>query len=50
MVFTFARVNAVTRMKVKDHYTQGRRGWIRLPEKGGKEHDVPCNQPCSTPT
>lgn len=43
MVFTFARVNAVIGMKVKDYFTQGRRGWVRLHEKGGKEHDVPCH-------
>jgi site-specific recombinase XerD len=43
MVYTFARVNAVLRMKVKDYYTQGRRGWVRLHEKGGKEHEVPCH-------
>ena len=48
MVFTFARVNAVTQLKVKDYYTQGRRGWIRLHEKGGKEHDVPCNHALET--
>jgi site-specific recombinase XerD len=43
MVYTFARVNAVIGMKVKDCYTQGRRGWVRLHEKGGKEHEVPCH-------
>jgi site-specific recombinase XerD len=43
MVYTFARVNAVISMKVKDYYTQGRRGWVRLHEKGGKEHEVPCH-------
>jgi site-specific recombinase XerD len=43
MVYTFARVNAVIGMKVRDYYTQGRRGWVRLHEKGGKEHDVPCH-------
>jgi integrase/recombinase XerD len=43
MVYTFARVNAVIRMKVKDYFTQGRRGWVRLHEKGGKEHAVPCH-------
>jgi len=43
MVYTFARVGAVVRMKVKDYYTQGRRGWVRLHEKGGKEHEVPCH-------
>jgi site-specific recombinase XerD len=43
MVYTFARVNAVIAMKVKDYFVQGRRGWVRLHEKGGKEHEVPCH-------
>jgi integrase/recombinase XerD len=43
MVYTFARVHAVVEMKVRDYFTQGRRGWIRLHEKGGKEHEVPCH-------
>jgi site-specific recombinase XerD len=43
MIYTFARVNAVIGMKVKDYFTQGRRGWVRLHEKGGKEHEVPCH-------
>jgi site-specific recombinase XerD len=43
MVYTFARISAVLGMKVKDYYTQGRRGWVRLHEKGGKEHEVPCH-------
>jgi site-specific recombinase XerD len=43
MVYTFARVNAVIGMKVRDYYIQGRRGWVRLHEKGGKEHEVPCH-------
>jgi site-specific recombinase XerD len=43
MVYTFARVNAAISMKVKDYYTEGRRGWVRLHEKGGKEHEVPCH-------
>jgi integrase/recombinase XerC len=43
MVYTFARVNAVIGMKVKDYFTQGRRGWVRLHEKGGQEHEVPCH-------
>ena len=43
MVYTFARVNAALEMKVKDYYVQGRRGWVRLHEKGGKEHSVPCH-------
>jgi site-specific recombinase XerD len=43
MVYTFARVNAVLSMKVRDSYTQGRRVWIRLHEKGGVEHAAPCH-------
>jgi integrase len=43
MVYTFARVNAVLQMKVRDHFVQGRRGWVRLHEKGGKEHELPCH-------
>ena len=43
MVYTFARINAVLQMKVADYFIQGRRGWVRLHEKGGKEHEVPCN-------
>ncbi|MGH9396079.1 MAG: tyrosine-type recombinase/integrase [Terriglobia bacterium] len=43
MVYTFARVGAVLQMKVRDYFVQGRRGWVRLHEKGGKEHDVPCH-------
>jgi integrase len=30
-------------MKVGDYFVQGRRRWVRLHEKGGKEHDVPCH-------
>jgi len=43
MVYTFARVGAVIQMKVKDYFMQRRRGWVRLHEKGGKEHEVPCH-------
>ncbi len=28
-------------MKVEDFFVQGRRGWVRLHEKGGKEHVMP---------
>lgn len=41
MVYTFARVGAAISMKVEDFYVQGRRGWVRLHEKGGKEHKMP---------
>jgi integrase len=43
MVYTFARVNAVLQMQVRDYFVQGRRGWVRLHEKGGKEDEVPCH-------
>jgi site-specific recombinase XerD len=43
MTYTFARVNAMLQMKVRDYFVQGRRGWVRLHEKGGKEHEVPCH-------
>jgi site-specific recombinase XerD len=43
MVYTFARVNAVLQMRVKDYFIQRRRGWVRLHEKNGKEHEVPCH-------
>lgn len=41
MVFTFARVGAVTAMTVEDYYQNGKRWWIRLHEKGGKFHEMP---------
>ncbi|CAB3805699.1 tyrosine-type recombinase/integrase [Pararobbsia alpina] len=43
MVYTFGRVGAVTKMRVEDVYVQGRRTWIRLHEKGGKDHDMPAH-------
>jgi site-specific recombinase XerD len=41
MVYTFGRVGAAVSMRVEDFYVQGRRGWVRLHEKGGKEHEMP---------
>ncbi|MFO1055012.1 MAG: tyrosine-type recombinase/integrase [Planctomycetota bacterium] len=41
MVFAFARVSAVTRMRVCDYFPNGKRYWLRLHEKGGKEHQLP---------
>jgi integrase/recombinase XerD len=43
MVYTFARVGAAVAMRVEDYFVQGRRGWIRLHEKGGKEHTMPAH-------
>lgn len=43
MVYTFARVGAVLQMRVEDVYVLNRRSWVRLHEKGGKEHEMPCH-------
>jgi len=40
---TFARVSAAGSMKVEDYFVQGRRSWVRLYEKGGKQHEVPAH-------
>ena len=43
MVFSFARVGAAIAMRVEDVYVQNRRLWVRLHEKGGKLHKMPCH-------
>ena len=43
MAFSFARIGAALGMKVEDAYTQNRRLWLRLHEKGGKVHEMPCH-------
>ena len=43
MVYTFARVSAVLKMRLEDVFVQGRRTWVRLHEKDGKEHEMPCH-------
>jgi len=43
MVFSFARVGAALAMCVDDVYIQNRRLWVRLREKGGKQHVMPCH-------
>jgi site-specific recombinase XerD len=43
MGYTFARVGAALAMRVEDYYIQGRRGWIRLHEKGGKVNEMPAH-------
>ena len=45
MAYSFVRVGAVIRMKVGDYFVQGRRRWVRLHEKGGKEHEMPVFMP-----
>jgi integrase len=43
MVYSFARIGAALAMKVEDVFTQNRRLWVRLHEKGGKHHEMPCH-------
>lgn len=43
MVYSFARVGAALAMKREDVFVQGRRHWLRLHEKGGKRHEMPCH-------
>lgn len=43
MVFSFARIGAALAMRVGDVYVQNRRLWVRLREKGGKQHAMPCH-------
>ena len=43
MIYSFARVGAALAMKREDLFVQGRRLWLRLHEKGGKRHEMPCH-------
>ena len=48
MVYSFARIGAALGMKVEDVFTQNRRQWVRLREKGGKPHAMPCHHHLET--
>ena len=43
MVFSFARVGAANTLRVGDYFESEKRWWLRLHEKGGKRHEVPCH-------
>jgi site-specific recombinase XerD len=43
LLFTFARIDAATGMRVEDYFPVGKRWWVRLHEKGGKEHEMPAH-------
>jgi len=43
MTYTFARVGAVVALAVEDYYAQKKRWWLRLHEKNGKLHAMPCH-------
>ncbi len=48
MIYSFARISAVTSLKVEDVFVQQRRLWLRLHEKGGKCVDIPCHHNLET--
>jgi integrase/recombinase XerD len=48
MAYTFARVSAVVNLKVEDYYPQKKRWWLRLHEKNGKVHEMPCHHKLET--
>ena len=43
MIYSFARIGAALAMTVEDVYVENRRHWVRLREKGGKAHAMPCH-------
>ncbi|OBQ66487.1 integrase (plasmid) [Mesorhizobium loti] len=43
MTYSFARIGAAIGMEVRDLFVQNRRLWVRLHEKGGKRHEMPCH-------
>jgi len=48
LTYTFSRVGAAITMRVEDVYTEARRTWVRLHEKGGKRHEMPCHHKLET--
>lgn len=43
MLYTFVRVGAALAMKRSDVFSAQHRMWVRLLEKGGKVHEMPCH-------
>ncbi len=43
MAYSFARIGAITALKVGDVFRQKHRLWLRISDKGGKCHDIPCH-------
>jgi site-specific recombinase XerD len=41
MYYTFGRVSAVVALDVRDFYPRGKKYFVALREKGGKDHEVP---------
>ena len=43
MTYAFARIGAVIAMRIDDYFANGKRWWVRLHEKGGKQHEMPAH-------
>jgi len=43
MLYSFARVGAVVKLRVRDFYRQSTKAWFVLDEKGGKQNRVPAH-------
>ena len=43
LLYTFARVGAAIAMRAGDYYPVGKRWWVRLHEKDGRHHEMPCH-------
>ncbi len=48
MFYSFARIGAAIGTRVEDVYPQNRRLWVRLHEKGAKQHAMPCHHNLET--
>jgi integrase len=44
LTYSFARITAALKMKVEDLRPPGSGWWVRLHEKGGKHHTMPCHR------
>ena len=41
-------MSAPATVRVEDYFESGQRAWLRLHEKGGKRHEVPCHHNLAT--
>ncbi len=48
MIYSFSRIGAALSMRGEDVFTQNRRLWVRLREKSGKRHEMPCHHTLET--
>jgi site-specific recombinase XerD len=48
MLFALSRIGAAKALKVGDLFTRQHRLWVRLHEKGGKVHEMPCHHTLET--